>query len=172
MEDWDVRTWEGAKAGSQPRARRVFAQRSWFKSDLWFFRCRRSGRRVNDVHHALKDGDDGGFMNVEPLLQFFFQGFWEPVANCDRFETPPSAAASCDELVAICDLDGEGISACGGDSGYWLEVIGETKAETLKFGGRVPATRIVALQRKRGRPRPIRPPANTERGEISQPYSV
>ena len=144
MEDWDVRTWEGAKAGSQPRARRVFAQRSWFKSDLWFFRCRRSGRRVNDVHHALKDGDDGGFMNVEPLLQFFFQGFWEPVANCDRFETPPSAAAFCDELVAICDLDGEGISACGGDS-------------------RVPATRIVALQRKRGRPRPICPLANRER---------
>lgn len=46
---------------------------SWFKSDLRFVRHGRQAWRVDDVHDALKNSDDGGFVDVESLFEFLFQ---------------------------------------------------------------------------------------------------
>lgn len=51
----------------------IFSVSLMFKSDFRFVRPGWLARRVNDIHDALKDGDDDGFVNVEPLFEFLFQ---------------------------------------------------------------------------------------------------
>lgn len=41
-------------------------------ADVLLRRCRQRGR-VDNVHHALEDGDDGGFVHVEPFFEFRLQ---------------------------------------------------------------------------------------------------
>jgi hypothetical protein len=43
------------------------------KSNARFGGRGRKRRRIDDVHYALQDRDNGRFVNVEPLFQFLFQ---------------------------------------------------------------------------------------------------
>jgi putative addiction module component (TIGR02574 family) len=53
---------------------RAFAAPKWLspRRSLWRS-LGRPRRRINDVHHALEDGDDGGFVDVEAVFQFLLQ---------------------------------------------------------------------------------------------------
>src|SRR5437016_5529457 len=47
--------------------------RSRLEANPWFLGWRRRSRWVDNIHHALQDCHDNGFVNIQAFLQIFFQ---------------------------------------------------------------------------------------------------